>query len=183
MMSSRQQAVQLLGNVGTRLAHSESVANQAAVAVCLLDEPWRSVLVDAAWLHDIGYAPTVRRTGFHPLDGARWLREQAWPPEVYQLVAWHTHAETEARLMGLADDLVAEFIPPPVTARAVLTWADLTSSPTGQVCAPADRLAEVLQRYEAGTTPYEAIVENFGSLLADATWVQHQLDLKSATVQ
>ena len=85
--------------------------------------------------------------------------------------------------MGLADELVVEFTPPPVTARAVLTWADLTSSPTGQVCAPADRLAEVLQRYEAGTTRYEATVENFGSLLADATWVQHQLNLKSATVQ
>ena len=68
-MSARQQAIELLGNVDTRLAHSESVAKQAAVAVCLLDEPWRSVLVDAAWLHDIGYAPTVRRTGFHPLDG------------------------------------------------------------------------------------------------------------------
>lgn len=32
------------------------------------------VLVAAAWLRDIGYAPEVVDTGFHPLDGARWLR-------------------------------------------------------------------------------------------------------------
>ncbi len=30
-------------------------------------------LVAAAWLHDIGYAPEVTDTGFHPLDGARYL--------------------------------------------------------------------------------------------------------------
>ena len=182
MMTARQQAIQLLGQVGTRLAHSESVANQAAVAACLLDEPWRSALVDAAWVHDIGYVPTLRRTRFHPLDGARWLRDQAWPPEVCQLVAWHSRAETEARLMGLADELVVEFPVPPAAARAVLTWADFTSSPTGEVCAPVDRVAEVLQRYGANTTAYRATVENFGSLLADATWVEEHLKLASATL-
>ena len=41
----------------------------------------------AAWLHDIGYAPAVDDTGFHPLDGARYLRDveqatgcAAWSP-------------------------------------------------------------------------------------------------------
>jgi HD superfamily phosphodiesterase len=29
------------------------------------------LLVLAALLHDIGYAPTLRRTGFHPIDGGR----------------------------------------------------------------------------------------------------------------
>src|SRR2546430_16988331 len=31
------------------------------------------VLVAAAWLHDIGYAPELAETGFHPLDGARYV--------------------------------------------------------------------------------------------------------------
>ncbi len=31
-------------------------------------------LVAAAYLHDIGYAPELAITGFHPLDGARHLR-------------------------------------------------------------------------------------------------------------
>jgi HD superfamily phosphodiesterase len=32
------------------------------------------VLVAATWLHDIGYSPALTDTGFHPLDGARYLR-------------------------------------------------------------------------------------------------------------
>jgi HD superfamily phosphodiesterase len=35
---------------------------------------WQHVtVVTAAWLHDIGLAPDLRDTGFHPLDGARFL--------------------------------------------------------------------------------------------------------------
>ncbi|WP_406239339.1 hypothetical protein [Nocardia sp. NBC_01009] len=30
----------------------------------------------AAWLHDIGYAPDIARIGFHPVDGAEFLRER-----------------------------------------------------------------------------------------------------------
>ena len=76
MMTARQEAARLLVDVGTRFAHSEAVASQAAVAGRLLDRSWRSALVDAAWLYDIGYAPALRRIGLHPLDGARWLRAQ-----------------------------------------------------------------------------------------------------------
>jgi HD superfamily phosphodiesterase len=32
------------------------------------------VLVAACYLHDIGYALALARGGFHPLDGARFLR-------------------------------------------------------------------------------------------------------------
>jgi HD superfamily phosphodiesterase len=32
------------------------------------------VLVAAAFLHDVGYAPSLNRLGFHPGDGARFLR-------------------------------------------------------------------------------------------------------------
>jgi hypothetical protein len=36
----------------------------------------RSELIEAAaFLHDIGYSSVVRSTGFHPLDGARYLRD------------------------------------------------------------------------------------------------------------
>ena len=38
----------------------------------------RRLLLAAAWLHDIGYAPTVRKTGFHPLDGGLYLRDHKW---------------------------------------------------------------------------------------------------------
>ena len=52
MVTARQEAAQLLVDVGTRFAHSEAVASQAVVAGPLLDQIWRSALIDAAWLHE-----------------------------------------------------------------------------------------------------------------------------------
>jgi putative nucleotidyltransferase with HDIG domain len=97
-------ARRLLRDVGTRLAHSASVAHQAGRVAHLLDEPWRSAITQAAWLHDIGYSEQVARTGFHPLDGARWLRERGWPAEICRLVAWHTAASVEGNIRGLDAD-------------------------------------------------------------------------------
>jgi hypothetical protein len=44
-------------------------------------------MVMAAWLHDIGYAPELAVTGFHPLDGARFLRRAGADGQVVSLVA------------------------------------------------------------------------------------------------
>jgi HD superfamily phosphodiesterase len=55
-----------------RWRHVRSVARRArwvAKELALPDD-----LLTAAWLHDIGYAPELAETGFHPLDGARYLR-------------------------------------------------------------------------------------------------------------
>jgi hypothetical protein len=43
--------------------------------------------VSAAWLHDIGYAATCVRTGFHALDGAVAVLEQGFSDRVAGLVA------------------------------------------------------------------------------------------------
>ena len=56
-----------------RFAHVQAVAAKAGNLRPILDGD-ADLLVTAAWLHDIGYAPTVEDTGFHPLDGARYLR-------------------------------------------------------------------------------------------------------------
>jgi HD superfamily phosphodiesterase len=48
----------------------------------------------AAYLHDIGYVPTLARTRFHPLDGARHLRELG-EERLVGLVAYHSGAEAE----------------------------------------------------------------------------------------
>lgn len=46
-----------------------SMAERVSASLALSGD----VLVSAAWLHDIGYAPDFVETGFHPLDGARYL--------------------------------------------------------------------------------------------------------------
>lgn len=160
-------ARRLLADVGTRLAHTRCVADHAAQATESLPADWREPLVSAAWLHDIGYAPSLVSSGFHPLDGARWLASQGWGPEVCSIVAWHTRAATECDLRGLLAETTAEFCLPPADVQAAMTWADLMSSPEGQPCSPEARVAGILDRYGRGSVVHEATCRNRADLLAD----------------
>jgi hypothetical protein len=62
-----------------RLEHSRAVAERAKFLTLAVDDDQAPLLVAAAWLHDIGYAPGLKQTGFHPLDGANHLRAAGWP--------------------------------------------------------------------------------------------------------
>jgi len=172
-------ADQLLRGVGTRLAHSARVAAQVERARYLLGGEWRSVIVDAAWLHDIGYSPRVKRNGFHALDAALWLREGGWPMPICQLVAWHTESEVEGALRGLGDELVAAFERPPTLAATALTWADLTSSPSGEVCTADDRIAEILRRYPPDSIVHRAIADAAPKLRETVDEINSRLALKA----
>lgn len=168
-------ASRLLESSSPRHAHTCGVVRQAASVCHLLAEPWRSALGEAAWLHDVGYSPPLVDTGFHPLDGARWLRAEGRSPEVCRLVAWHTRSRIEARLRGLEGILVTEFDAPPPAAQATLTWADLTSSPTGERCSPATRIGEILRRYGPESLVHQATLANEAELLEDARSVAELL--------
>jgi hypothetical protein len=144
---------------GTRLAHSATVAQHVERAADLAPNAWRSALMDAAWLHDIGYSPRVARTGFHPLDAARWLRDRDWRAKTCRLVAWHGEAAVEARLRGLDRQLRREFEPPPPLPAAILRWADLTSSPSGETCTVDERLSDILTRYPPDSLVHRAVLE------------------------
>jgi hypothetical protein len=53
------------------------------------------LLEGAAWLHDIGYSPELVDT-FHPLDGARYLRDVCHADEkLCGLVAHHSYDERQ----------------------------------------------------------------------------------------
>jgi hypothetical protein len=149
-------AARLLRGLGARLKHSAAVAARIDVVVDLVEPAWRSPLRDAAWLHDVGYSETVALTGFHPLDGARWLRDRGWPQETCRLVAWHTESLEEARRYGLDAALSEEFGRPAPLAAAALAWADLTTSPHGEPWSAERRLAEILRRYPPGSIVHEA---------------------------
>lgn len=125
-------------------------------------------VVLAAWLHDVGYGPTVTATGFHPLDGARFLRDEVGAGgEVVGLVAWHTGAAFEAEERGLADEL-ADFGKPAARSLDVLTMIDLSVSPTGDPILDVDRIAEILRRYEAADPVVRAVTRSRSSLLASS---------------
>lgn len=169
-------ARRLLHGLGTRLEHSAAVAAQIhRVSGLLIDPAWRSALEDAAWLHDVGYRPELALTGFHPLDGARWLRDRDWPSTTCRLVAWHTEAYEQARLFGLHDVLIVEFDRPPRLAASALAWADLTSSPTGHRCDPEERFADIFKRYPPGSRAHAATRGALPALRAAVHEIEHRL--------
>lgn len=118
------------------------------------------LLTCAAWLHDIGYAPGLAATGFHPLDGARYLRDVEHADDrLCRLVAHHSCAVVEARTRGLDDELVAEFAPVDGLVADALTYCDMTTSPDGYTVEVEARLDEVIARYGEGDPVTESIKE------------------------
>jgi len=121
----------------------------------------------AAWLHDIGYAPAIAVTGFHPLDGARYLRDVAGADEVLcQLVAHHTGAAVEAEERGMVFEL-NKFGSPDRFEEQLdeLTAADLTTSPEGDPISPAARIVEILNRYDQEDPVHRAVTRSRTALM------------------
>jgi hypothetical protein len=158
-----------------RLKHSVAVAAQIDLVADLVEREWRSTLRDAAWLHDVGYSEKVTVTGFHALDGARWLRDHDWPPMTCRLVAWHSEPLEEARRHGLEMELTAEFDRPAGLASAALTWADLTSSPNGERWNVERRLADILRRYPPGSIVHDATLASLPALRRAVQTIEHLL--------
>jgi HD domain len=114
-----------------------------------------ALLVAAAWLHDIGYAPELAETGFHPLDGGRHLAKLG-APRLAGLVAHHSGAAIEANLRGLAEEM-AEFPDEGSAVRDALWACDMTTSPVGEPVQFEERLAEITRRYGPEHTVPRAI--------------------------
>lgn len=140
--------------VGATLAQ---IADQAPAA-------HRSDLITAGVLHDIGYRPDLATTGFHPLDGAANLAATGFSPLICDLVATHTLATREATTRGISLAAFAPYVlagdPDVERLRQLVTWADLTCSPTGQRITVDERLADILTRYEPATPVHQYVTEH-----------------------
>jgi predicted hydrolase (HD superfamily) len=130
-----------------RWAHTQGVAAQARTLAPILGDD-ADLLEAAAWLHDIGYSPDLAATGFHPLDGARYLRyAHHADSRLCNLVAHHSCAIIEAEERGLAEHLAAEFTPEREDLTHALIYCDMTTDPDGQGTPIGARLAEIVARY------------------------------------
>jgi hypothetical protein len=116
------------------------------LAARIFDSNDSSLLLSAAILHDVGYAPEVVSTGFHALDGARFLRDAGASEPLCALVAHHSCAYKEAELRGLSAEL-AQWVDMEGPLRDSLWWADMTTTPTGGVVDVHDRIEEIQDRY------------------------------------
>lgn len=129
-----------------RWFHTAGVVARAQRLAHAVDPADRALLIAAAWLHDIGYAEELRDTGFHPLDGARYLDRLGLPKRLTSLVAHHSGARfvAEERGFGLA---MADY---PVEVSALsdaLTYADQTVGPHGRPYTVEQRMSDMLGRH------------------------------------
>ncbi|WP_328546682.1 HD domain-containing protein [Streptomyces platensis] len=134
-----------------RWSHSLGVAERARALRPILDDD-AALMEAAAVLHDIGYSPRIASTGFHPLDGARFLRDQeGMDDRVVRLVAHHSCALLEAEERGLREELETEFeLERPALVDA-LVFCDMTTTPDGGCTSSRDRVAEIVGRYGPDT--------------------------------
>src|SRR5574341_349307 len=146
----------VLASLDDRWRHVQAVADLAARIAMVVPAADRAVLVAAAWLHDIGYGPGLRVTGFHPLDGARDLQARGVERRVCCLVAHPSGARFEADERGLADQLAA-FAFEDGEVMDALIYADMSTGPQGQPMGFEERISEILGRYAPDDPVHRAI--------------------------
>jgi HD domain-containing protein len=150
------QAEQLIAPLGDRWTHVQAVADKARSVAVVLPAEDADLLVAAALLHDVGYAPLLNRLGFHAVDGARFLRAQG-QERLARLVAHHSGARFEAEERGLVEELAA-FPVEDGPVMDALIFADMTTGPAGQPMSLDQRIQEVQRRYPPDDPVHRAIV-------------------------
>src|SRR5262245_7721866 len=131
-------------------------------------------LIAAAWLHDIGYGSRLHDSGFHPLDGALYLRGEGWPEGVCTLVAHHSDSRFVARVLGL-DERMRQFAFAEDPLSDALTVADNTVGPNGTIMSVDVRLREKLTRHGPDSTNARANPERDDYIRAADRRVAHRL--------
>ena len=140
----------------------------------LLDEQTALLLDASGVLHDIGYASPLIETGFHPLDGARYLRSIGFDERAVNLVAHHSCAQIEAELRGLDRFLEADFPIDRSLPHDELCFCDMTTSPDGELVTVEHRLAEIKKRYGPGSIVYDFVEAASDELRATVHRVEAQ---------
>jgi predicted hydrolase (HD superfamily) len=143
---ARDLVARILEDDPERLHHCAGVAARAQTLVATVPPSAAETLVAAAWLHDIGYGSGLRDSGFHPLDGAQYLRREGWPAPVCDLVAHHSGSRFVARVREL-DARLSEFNFVEDALSDALTVADNTTGPNGMVMTLDERLRDKLKRH------------------------------------
>ncbi|MFI1679764.1 HD domain-containing protein [Streptomyces sp. NPDC020607] len=163
-----------------RWRHSLGVAKRARSLRPILGED-ASLLEAAAVLHDVGYSPSIALTGFHPLDGARFLRDQEGLHEqVVRLVAHHSCALLEAEERGLREELASEFEMERPELVDALLFCDMTTTPDGDPTTSGARVSEIVGRYGSDTVVGRFIQQAAPEIHAAVERVEQRLSAAEA---
>lgn len=115
-------------------------------------DEWKPDLLNACYLHDIGYSPKLNQYDFHPLDGAIFVREKGFSKSVVAAVLFHSCAyetvkETRPDLLPIYEEKNMDLDEQDRTFIDLVTYCDLHTSPTGQRITLEKRVQDVVERY------------------------------------
>lgn len=164
---------ELLEPFGARWRHTLGVVRRARLVRVVLERCEADLLLAAAFVHDIGYAAELAQTGFHPVDGARFVRA-CGHERLAGLVAHHSASGAEARERGLVCEL-SEFEDERSLLSRALTYCDLTTDPKGRLVEPAARVLDVCDRYGPSAPETRALECVETALLDDVRAVESML--------
>jgi hypothetical protein len=157
-----------------RWLHTQGVANRAAELAVTVSANDRPLLIAVAWLHDIGYAPALQETGFHPLDGALYLQMQGWDDRLVALVGHHSGARFVSVERSFAS-VMTEFNFEDGPVSDALTYAEQTVGPYGRRMTAPHRVVETITRHGLESTQGRVRVEHVHYLVAVADRVEQRL--------
>jgi len=173
-------AAEVLGPVGDCWVHSRAVGERARAIARAFAPADRPYLVAAAYLHDIGYAPALAQTGFHAIDGARYLRALGHE-RLARLTAHHSEARFEARLRGLDRELT-EFPREPSMVADALTWCDMTVGSAGEAMTLHERTLDITTRYGKDHAATRALAWSMSYLSLALIRTERRLRLRGLAV-
>lgn len=145
LSEAQELARSLLGPHDHKLEHVRTAGRVALGLSALFEPDEHFLLVVAATVHDIGYAPEIAETGFHPLDGGLHLRRLGFE-RLGAIVAHHSHAELLAP-DAATERLLHEIPREHSLLTDALVYADMHSSPAGHLIAVEQRLSDIAQRH------------------------------------
>jgi HD superfamily phosphodiesterase len=167
-------ATHYISSLGNRWLHVQGVVEQALRVGEIFDEEERSYLIAAAYVHDIGYAPELKQTGLHSIDGARWLRSHS-QERLASLTAYHSGTWFQAQLHGFLPDL--EQFPREQSMLAdALDYCDMTTGPAGARISFEERIQDILVRYPEPHIVAKATHQAKPSLSQAVKRIQQKLD-------
>lgn len=135
-----------------RLRHVLTIAKRVRSSVHEIAKRHPEIHIDeaeaesAALLHDIGYAPDLVDTGFHPLDGARFLKASGFP-RLAELIEGHSCSPEEAEIQGFS-----KIVPSQDLVAKLITYWDMRTQQGGTHVSYEERLRDILQLYGETST-------------------------------
>ncbi|NDV25825.1 HAD-IIB family hydrolase [Desulfovibrio sp. JC010] len=141
----------------TRLAHMRQACKTARRLVEQMDYDAETAekIVTAALFHDVGYSEKLKKTGFHPLDGAAYLAHCNAPEDVIRAVLWHSSTPVEIESLPEIKKIYDNFPGPDYESpiHKAVAYCDFRTSPLGESYSFGQRIVELEGRFGMDSLP------------------------------